>query len=309
MHFMDNVDPHTFKVLFASLEPKKTGFLVVSKSGNTAETMAQFFICKQAWQTKVGIENLAHHFLVITEPRTSALQEQAQKYDLPCLDHPTDIGGRFSCLTLVGLLPAMIAGLDAFKVRSGAQRYFDSCLQNKNAAPITGAVSALDKSIQVLMPYVDRLADFGMWYRQLWAESLGKDGKGLTPIRAMGTVDQHSQLQLYLDGPKDKAFTVLALESEGHGDVMRDTGVDYLEGHTLGDLLAAEAKATLHTLKDNDCPVRMISLSQLDEETMGELFMHYILETLLTAHLLDVDAFSQPAVEQGKILTREYLAA
>lgn len=312
LHFMDNVDPHTFEVLFSRLDPHKTGFIVISKSGNTAETLAQFLLCSERWKNEVGEDNLKTHFLTITEPRENTLRQLSDKYDLPCLDHPTDIGGRFSCLTVVGLLPAMIAGLNAEKVREGAQAYLAQCFLAKDCAPLLGALHAtMDDAypINVLMPYADRLTEFGMWYRQLWAESLGKDGKGLTPIRAMGTVDQHSQLQLYLDGPKDKYFTVLTYETQGHGDTLSNTGVDYLDNHTLGDLLAAEAKATIDTLEDNGCPVRTIHLDALHEASMGALFMHYMLETLVTAHFMGIDAFSQPAVEQGKILTKEYLAA
>lgn len=313
LHFMDNVDPHTFSRLFKTLNPNKTGFIVISKSGNTAETLSQFLNCLQHWQKSLGQDKLPDHYLLISEPTDNKLRELGNHYKLPHLDHPTDIGGRFSCLSLVGLLPALIAGLDAAKVRSGAQKYLEACVEGTQLAPQQGAALAMSHEkthpINVIMPYVDRLADFGMWYRQLWAESLGKEGRGITPVRAMGTVDQHSQLQLYLDGPKDKLFTVIELDTQGHGDTLTNTSIDYLEGHTLGDLLAAETKATLETLKSHECPTRHIVLDKLEEDTLGALFMHYMLETVLTAHLMGINAFDQPAVEQGKILTREFLAA
>ncbi len=164
------------------------------------------------------------------------------------------------------------------------------------------------------MPYVDRLADFGLWYRQLWAESLGKNGTGTTPIRAVGTVDQHSQLQLYLAGPADKMFTVVMLDCAGTGATVdaglaADEALGYLRGRTMGDLMDAEQRATAETLARNGRPTRLIRLASLDEAVMGGLMMHFMLETIISAHLLGVDPFDQPAVEEGKVLTRRYLAA
>jgi glucose-6-phosphate isomerase len=165
------------------------------------------------------------------------------------------------------------------------------------------------------MPYVDRLAYFGLWFRQLWAESLGKRGRGTTPIRAMGTVDQHSQLQLYLDGPADKLFTLIIRDTAAEGMKVRqeslggDKSLAYLAGHSLGDLLLAEANATAETLVKNGRPTRVMRIERLDERVMGALLMHFMLETIIAADLLRVDAFDQPAVEEGKVLTRQYLAA
>jgi glucose-6-phosphate isomerase len=147
----------------------------------------------------------------------------------------------------------------------------------------------------------------------LWAESIGKNGKGTTPIRALGTVDQHSQLQLYLDGPKDKLFTVITKNAVGTGDrisptITNDPRLEYLQNKTMGDLLSAEQEAIILTLVKNNCPVRVLRVATMDEKTLGALLMHYMLKTILAAHLWGVDAFDQPAVEQGKILTKEFLA-
>jgi glucose-6-phosphate isomerase len=164
-----------------------------------------------------------------------------------------------------------------------------------------------------MMPYLDRLERFAMWYRQLWAESLGKQGKGTTPVRALGPVDQHSQVQLYLDGPKDKLFTFIFGPTQGAGARITpaltagDAELAYLEGRTVGDLAAAEGKATATALSQSERPVRILRLPQLDAETLGALLMHFMLETIIAAHLMEVDPFDQPAVEQGKILTRQYL--
>ncbi|MEX2642839.1 MAG: glucose-6-phosphate isomerase, partial [Acetobacterales bacterium] len=167
-------------------------------------------------------------------------------------------------------------------------------------------------AMSVLMPYCDRLGTFAMWYRQLWAESLGKDGMGTTPVKALGAVDQHSQVQLYLDGPRDKLFTLMLLDSAGRGgrvESARAPGkLSYLAGRTIGDLMEAEQNATAETLVRNGCPTRVIRLERLDEQALGALTMHYMLETIVAGRLMGVDPFDQPAVEQGKVLAREYLA-
>ena len=162
------------------------------------------------------------------------------------------------------------------------------------------------------MAYADRLERFTRWYVQLWAESLGKDGKGTTPIGALGPVDQHSQLQLYIAGPRDKLFTIVTVASAGRGprmaaDLARLAGEPEFAGKTIGDLVAAEGRATAETLARNGCPVRTIHLERLDEAALGELLMHFMLETIIAAHLLGVDPFDQPAVEEGKVLAKRYL--
>ena len=168
--------------------------------------------------------------------------------------------------------------------------------------------------ISVLMPYSDRLVKFAQWYRQLWAESLGKDGKGTTPVEALGAVDQHSQLQLYLDGPADKMFTIIAPDHAGTGATIDagladELGLDYLAGRTVGDLMAAEARATVDSLVGEGCPTRVLAVDRVDAATVGALMMHYMLESVLAARLLAVDPFDQPAVEDSKVRARAYLKA
>jgi glucose-6-phosphate isomerase len=167
--------------------------------------------------------------------------------------------------------------------------------------------------MSVMLAYADRLERFTRWYVQLWAESLGKDGKGTTPIAALGPVDQHSQLQLYLAGPRDKLFTVVTVGAAGRGpriadDLARLAGEPDFAGKTIGDLVAAQGRATIETLAKNGCPVRSIHIDTLDEASIGELLMHFMLETIIAAHLLGVDPFDQPAVEEGKVLAKKYLA-
>ena len=322
--FMDNVDPATFSELAARLPLARTGLIVISKSGTTAETLTQFLTLLPEFEAKVGKDRLAEHVIAITEPSDNALSRLAGRIGCPILDHDPRVGGRFSVLSLVGLLPAMIAGLDVGAVREGAASVLDPVLEASDAGDLPPAVGAAlsvglarERGIgtTVLMPYCDRLGYFGFWYRQLWAESLGKGGNGTTPVRAMGTVDQHSQLQLYLGGPADKMFTVLILDTAGKGTPIApaalggDKSLSYLENRSLGDLLLAEADATAATLAKNGRPTRIMRITTLDERVMGALMMHYMLETMFAAHLLGVDAFDQPAVEEGKILTRQYLAA
>jgi glucose-6-phosphate isomerase len=324
-HFLDNIDPYTFGTLLPSLIASKTGVIAISKSGNTAETLVQLLICLQHFLQSLPDTKLKDHFLIISERQQNGIRQLAKTYDIPCLDHPTDIGGRFAVFTLVGMLPAMIAGLDVKEIREGARAVLSSNLKasTTQACPsLMGALAhtALTKfgvTQTVLMPYVDRLNTFTLWFRQLWAESLGKKDdnnqpQGITPIQALGTVDQHSQLQLYLDGPKDKLFTIITLDQQN--DPLKITlpsighpAVDLFQGKTMGDLMAAEQQATIDTLCRHNCPTRVIHLQKLDEKVLGGLMMHYMLETLAAAHLLGVNPFDQPAVEEGKILTQQYL--
>jgi glucose-6-phosphate isomerase len=249
------------------------------------------------------------------------LRRLATRLGLTILDHDPGIGGRYSVLSNVGLLPALLAGLDAASLRQGAGAVLDATLaatSPRDAAPALGASIAVGLAEQrgigttVVMPYLDRLGHFGLWFRQLWAESLGKDGKGTTPIRALGTVDQHSQLQLYLAGPADKMFTLVMGEPAGGGgavtpDLGSDPELAYLAGRRMGDLLDAEQRATAASLIRNGRPTRLLHIERLDAETLGGLLMHFMLETIIAADLFGVDAFDQPAVEEGKVLARQYL--
>jgi len=240
----------------------------------------------------------------------------------PFLDHDPRVGGRFSVLTNVGLVPAAVAGLDVAAVRAGAAAALAPVLAGKPPGDIPACVGAAlavtlgatkGKTISVLMAYADRLERLTRWYVQLWGESLGKDRKGTTSIGALGPVDQHSQLQLYIAGPRDKLFTVVTVGAAGRGPRMDAklaalAGEPDFAGKTIGDLVAAQGRATAETLIENGCLVRTIHLAWLDEQSLGELLMHFMLETIVAAHLLGVDPFDQPAVEEGKVLPKTYLA-
>jgi glucose-6-phosphate isomerase len=319
VHFMDNVDPATFEAMTSRLPLDRTGFLPISKSGGTPETLTAFVTVLGALGAKAGKDNV----IAITEAADNPLRRLATGLGCPILEHDPKVGGRYSALSLVGMLPAMIAGVDAAAVREGAASVLDPVLAAKDTrglAPAIGAALSIGLArerglnVTVLMPYVDRLESFAFWYRQIWAESLGKEGKGTTPIRALGTVDQHSQVQLYLGGPRDKLFTLLIQDTAGQGTPLTphalggDKALDYLAGHTMGDLLLAEADATAATLIKDGRPTRLIRIKTVDERVMGALIMHYMLETMFAAELWGIDAFDQPAVEDAKVLTRQYLS-
>lgn len=322
LHFPENLGAHSMDRLLDQLDMGLTHFIVISKSGSTAETLAQFSVCLEAARNELVESQLHQHFTVIVEPGDSPLRRMAQDFDFFILDHLSDLGGRFSVFSLVALFPAMVGGMDVIAFRKGGARVLQSFGPNGvNSAPqpIDGAINTFRLyqdtgiSTHVVMPYDDRLDPFARWYQQLCAESLGKEGKGITPIRALGPVDQHSQLQLFLDGPKDKLFTIIREREVPRGrtipkSLATDYSFDYMAGRTIGDVVTAMAKATRDTLLQNDSPVREIIIPEISEESLGELMMNFILETVLLADLMGVDAFDQPAVEQGKVLTRNYLS-
>ncbi len=314
--FLDNIDPRTVAACFAASDPAKTRFIAISKSGGTAETLAQT-LAAIAWLEAAGVKP-GDAFTVLTEPKPSPLGDIAARYGMPTLPHDTAIGGRYSALSNVGLLPAAIAGVDIAAVRQGARAALDASLNvaaSESPAALGAALSIgltreQGAGATVLMPYVDALAPFAFWFRQLWAESLGKGGEGTLPANALGAVDQHSQLQLYLDGPKDKLFTLILADKAGQGPkpaAAAHPDLAYLDGRTLGDLLDAEQRATAETLIARGRPTRIFRLGRVDEAAVGALMAHYMAETILSAALLGVDPFDQPAVEDGKVLARQYL--
>jgi glucose-6-phosphate isomerase len=322
IHFMDNLDPDSYRTLLERLPLKSSRFVAVSKSGGTGETLMQTIAALDAIRTaKLEPQD---HVLGITEParsgKANGLRDLLSAHDIRMMDHDPGVGGRFSVLTNVGLLPAAVCGLDIGAIRQGAADALAPVLGNKPPAEVPAAAGAAlatahaGKTISVMMAYADRLQFFTKWYVQLWAESLGKDGKGTTPIGALGPVDQHSQLQLYIAGPRDKLFTIVTASPAGRGsrmnaDLARLAGEPDFAGKSMGDLVAAQGRATAETLAKNGCPVRTIHVERVDERHMGELLMHFMLETIIAARLIGVDPFDQPAVEEGKVLAKKYLAS
>jgi len=325
IHFMDNLDPQTFGEFLGKLSLATTRFVCVSKSGGTGETLMQTIAALTAVKAAKLDARIPEIFMGLTEPARSGkrngLRELLAAHKVAMLDHDTGVGGRFSVLTNVGLLPATALGLDIAAIRAGAGASLAPVLAGKSPADVPAAIGAAvsvalaesrGKTISVMMAYADRLEKFVKWYAQLWAESLGKDGKGMTPLGALGPVDQHSQLQLFIAGPRDKLFTVITTGMAGRGpridgDLAKLAGEDGFGGKTIGDLVAAQGRATTETLAKNGCPVRTIHVERLDAFALGELLMHFMLETIIAAHLLGVDPYDQPAVEEGKILAKRYL--
>ncbi|MEA2938788.1 MAG: glucose-6-phosphate isomerase [Alphaproteobacteria bacterium] len=323
LHFMDNLDPDTYGALLAMLPLATTRFVAISKSGGTGETLMQTAAALAAVTDGGLAPRIPDLFLGLTEPATggkrNGMRELFDAHKVAMLDHDPGVGGRYSVLTNVGLLPAAMLGLDIGAIRAGAAAALAPVLERRAPADVPAAVGAAlsvaaGKPIAVMMAYADRLERFTRWYVQLWAESLGKNGKGTTPVAALGPVDQHSQLQLFIAGPRDKLFTIVTVRAAGRGpritaELARLAGEPDFAGKAMGDLVAAQGRATAETLAKNGCPVRTIHVDALDEASLGALLMHFMLETIIAAHLLGVDPFDQPAVEEGKVLAKSYLAS
>ena len=325
VHFLDNLDPLTFGGLLERLPLETSRFVAISKSGGTGETLMQTIAVLSALD-RAGLRRRAGElFLGLSEPRKpngrNALRDLLEPEGVRFLEHHTGIGGRYSVLTNVGLLPAAVLGLDIAAIRQGAEDAYSPIRAGASPSDAPAALGAAlataaameGKAVGVLMGYADRLERFTRWWVQLWAESLGKDGKGSQPVAAIGPVDQHSQLQLYLAGPNDKLFTIVTTGVAGQGpainpDLAERAGEPGFAGKTIGDLVAAQGRATADTLARNGRPTRRIHIETLDERAMGELVMHFMLETILTGYALGVDPFYQPAVEEGKVLAKRYLA-
>jgi glucose-6-phosphate isomerase len=314
--FLENTDPHSVEGTLKDLDLEKTACLIISKSGSTVETLSLVLCFIDALKHKSGERAIAKQCLAITIPGDNPLRTLAERYGFDVIDHDPALGGRFSVFSEVGLLPAAFAGLDIAALRKGAASVITEMYENPNAPVSKGAAIQVafmqqGKPITVMMPYCDRLKCYSTWFQQIWAESLGKEGKGSTPISALGAIDQHSQLQLYLDGPQDKFFTLITLNNKNKGPIVNASGQDqrlsHIIGQNIGTIMAALQQGTIDTLMNNECPLRIITLDTLDEYTLGALMMHVMLETILAAHLLDINAFDQPAVEESKQRARDYL--
>ncbi len=324
LHFLDNLDPATYAVLLDALPLATTRFIAISKSGGTGETLMQTAAALSAVKAAGLSSRVGELFVGISESAKPGKQNGLRDLlgsSVQILEHDPGVGGRYSALTNVGLLPAAVLGLDIKAIRAGAAMAFAPVLAGRPAVEVPSALgaalnvaaAAAGKNIAVLMAYADKLERFARWYTQLWAESLGKDGKGTTPVGALGPVDQHSQLQLFIAGPRDKLFTVITVGTAGKGprieaDLAELCGEADFAGKTIGDLVAAQGRATAETLARNGCPVRTMHVETLNETSLGALMMHFMLETIIAAQLIGVDAFDQPAVEEGKVLAKQYLA-
>ena len=313
LYVLDNVDPERFAALLDVIDLKKTVFNVITKSGSTSETMSQLLIAVDLLKKTVGE----------ADKEKGNLIKIARQENLTTFIVPDGVGGRFSELCPVGLLAAAVCGIDIRELLSGAA-YMDELTQNttllQNPAVVLGALQkvAMDRgmNIHVMMPYADSLKYISDWYAQLWAESLGKkfgtDGRvvhaGQTPVKSLGVTDQHSQVQLYTEGPFDKVVTFLAVEKyrtvtmipEGYPDI---PDVHFLSGHSHNELIQAEQAATAYALTKSGHVNYTIVLPEVNPFTVGELLYLFEVATAFTGELLGIDAFDQPGVEEGKKAT------
>jgi len=322
MYFPDNVDPDWLADLLKHIDVSQTLFHVVSKSGGTAETAATTLYFME-YLTKQHEEHFYKNLLFTTDPVKGLLNEIAREYPIKCFRIPPGVGGRFSVLSPVGLVSAALAGIDIKSLLSGAKEMAAKCDTDnlmENPAFIYAAVHYLymkrGKNISVMMPYSNKLRDMADWYCQLWAESLGKrfdnDGNvvevGQTPVKALGATDQHSQVQLYVEGPNDKVLTFLEVEKFKNNDSLKNhftyiEDFNYFEGKTLGQLLNAEKQATELALTNNKRPNLTIKFSEVNPENIGAFFFLMEAATAFAGGLLHIDAFNQPGVEEGKVAT------
>lgn len=320
----DNIDPERMVALFDVIDLDRTVFNVITKSGSTSETMAQLLIVTRLLLDKYGEEGVKDHLIATTDKEKGNLIGIAKRFGLRTFVVPDGVGGRFSELCPVGLLPAAVAGVDIRKMLAGAEYMDELCMQaepEKNPALMLAGleVLAMEKhgaNIGVLMPYADSLKYMADWYAQLWAESLGKKKNvggetlrfGQTPVKSLGVTDQHSQVQLYTDGPFDKTVTFIGVgsfraEVEIPHAFDEIPGVAFLSGHTLNELITAERIATEHALTVSGHMNKTIILPEVNEFTLGQLMMLFELQTAFAGELLGIDAFDQPGVEEGKNAT------
>jgi glucose-6-phosphate isomerase len=321
LEVMDNPDPHSFEQFMHHCDADHTSWIFISKSGGTLETVTQTMIVLKWLEEEIGREGIKERCLIITEPNDSALQKIAKHYDIPTQEHDPELGGRWTCMSNVGLIAAAACGVDIEGIREGAAAMLHHTLHTDIAdnQALQGALYGVEnakagRSTHAIMPYADRLDYTAQWCRQLISESLGKNGKGITPLAALGSVDQHSMLQLLLDGPNDKYFTIITAAQEGRGpkipaDLCEIAGLNYLKNTPLGTVLSAFQHGTIGSLKEYKQPLRTIALPKIDAYHLGALLMYFMIETVLIAELIGVDAFDQPAVEDGKIRAKAFLGA
>lgn len=321
LQVLDNVDPRTIVALLDRLDLSRSLFVVISKSGGTAETMAQYLVIRGRLQSAVG-SDVQRHLVFVTDPEKGALRTIARAEKIPALDIPPNVGGRYSVLTPVGILPAALTGMDTGALLAGAAEIAQRCESDSLAKNPAGtfamlqflADTKLGRHIHVLMPYSDPLRDIADWFVQLWAESLGKHrvagdaGIGPTPLAALGATDQHSKVQLFMEGPPDKTVSFIAVDDEPvrleipklHSDVKE---LGYLGGHRLGELLDIERRATAGALARRGRPNLTIHVDTVDARHLGQLFMFLEIATIYAGELYGINPLDQPGVELGKQFT------
>ncbi len=304
LHVLDNIDPNLMAELDDIVDYSRTLFIVISKSGGTPETLSQYFYFKEKCK----------NFVFITG-KSGLLRETGQKEGIKMFDVPENVGGRFSVLTVVGLLPAALIGIDMQKLLDGAKEMRNNFLSEELDKNLPYQIAQMQylhgkkgRNMTVVMPYSQHLIKFADWYRQLLAESIGKTRDvGLTPINALGVTDQHSQSQLYMDGPDDKFYILIKIEDLGPEVMIPDSEVDYLKGVSFNKLMHTEQQGTTDALTHNNKPNVTLNVPKVDEFNLGALFMLFEGATAFLGELYGINAFNQPGVELSKKLTKEHL--
>ena len=307
--FIDNIHYHNFSIFLEELSYQDTAFLTISKSGSTLETLSQILVTKSFFEKEIQKFG-AKNFFFITENTDNPLSQVAASMDCNIIPHHLKIGGRYSCFTSVAMIPAHIVNINLSEYVLGGKNIIEDFLNNGEqsivfkGATLLNAIIKKGYSNHVFIPYLQRLYQMIYWYAQLFAESLGKNGKGMTPVKAIGSVDQHSQLQLFLEGPKNKFFTFITQSTQNLGNKIiipqNVSNIDYLNNNTLGNVINANQEATIKSLINKGCPVRRIHFHQFNDKALGEIMMFFMLETILLGYTTKIDPFDQPAVEIGK---------
>ncbi|MDD3013877.1 MAG: hypothetical protein PHC34_09270 [Candidatus Gastranaerophilales bacterium] len=336
IHFIENIDPERFSEVMDKLNLKDTLFLTISKSGKTPETSATFLNAQERLQDAVakGViskEDYKKHIVAVTDknPEKSVLKQEAIKYGYQTFEVPDDVGGRYSVFSDVGLVPAAMVGINITEFLRGASNMSKVCSDTKNLKENPAANQALvqymmyqkGKEYSVLMPYSDKLALVSDWYAQLWAESLGKtnnkDGNPIhanySPIKAIGAIDQHSQLQLWREGKNDKVFTFITVKNFNKNVPITNNptnvpdALSYMKYNSINDLIKEEARATTQVLQKDKRPVINVEIPRINAYNLGQLMQMFMFQTAIVGEMqgLGLNTFLQPAVEEGKKITKE----
>ncbi|MBU0667993.1 glucose-6-phosphate isomerase [Patescibacteria group bacterium] len=318
LHVLDNIDPVIIKEIQDAIDLKRTLFIVVTKSGTTPETISQYMYFRNLCQN--SDLKVSDHFLFITDPDQGLLRKIATEEGILTFEVPENVGGRFSVLTAVSLLPARLINLKIENIMAGAKNMRTAFLSenpNENLPFRLASIQYLlynkGKTINVMMPYAQKLIRFTDWYRQLLAESIGKNGVGITPVNALGATDQHSQSQLWNDGPNDKLHIFIKVEKPAVDANIpnlhpQEESLKYLNNVSFNKLLLTEMEGTAQSLTKNDRPNIEIAIDKINEETLGGLFMLFESTTSFLGEFFGVNAFNQPGVELSKQITKKLLS-
>lgn len=309
----DTTDPVALQEIIEVADMHNVALIVISKSGNTIEQMSTFTYLRSKLIEAIGEELSLKRIVFVTDEKEGSLRQLATTYGYRTLAAPEGVGGRFAVLSSIGLLTAAITGIDIADLLKGATelKIADEQAGQESLvvqfAAFQFAAFERGQHCSVLMPYVYGLREFAFWFRQLWAESLGKNGSGPTPIAAIGPTDQHSQLQLYQEGPNDKIYTFLTVDEQPYDLILPRSfpelpAAAYLEGHTFGEIIANEACATLLALAQANRPTCNLRLTRLDAQHLGALFYFFELATAYAGELFEINAYDQPGVELSKTM-------